>query len=102
MLSFDGFRPWAEAWAISDLEYIVSIGGFRLEIVPGDEGDLSRWRYEYTFMMTEDMSNHSRPVVSKGSGFTNECEVSGVCNTVGVVTTGHVALVHSGQLFKLA
>ena len=52
MLSDDGFRSRAESRAIGDKEYVVRFCG--LDVVPGDEGDLSRWRDENTFVMTEE------------------------------------------------
>jgi hypothetical protein len=67
-----------------------------LDVVPGDVSDLVGWCDEDAFVVPQHVADHGGPPVSERARFTNEGEVGGVCDTVGVYATGHFAAVKVG------
>ena len=55
--------------------------------------DLVGWCDEDAFVVPQHVTDHGGPPVSERARFTNDGEVGGVCDTVGVYATGHFAAV---------
>ena len=55
-----------------------------MNVVPGDVCDLVGWCDEDAFMVPQHVADHGGPPVSERARFTNEGEVGGVCDTVGM------------------